>query len=51
MNTFYHVGREGQGDFDDRDGAEGERLKMEKEFRIGAVGAADSCGQSAPFLV
>lgn len=31
------------------EGDEGERKKMEKEFRIGAVGAADSCGESVSF--
>lgn len=45
VNTFYHVGRIGD------DGQEGEeerdegRRKMEREFRIGATGAADSCGK------
>lgn len=43
VNTFYHVGREGE---DGGEGEEGMRRKMEKEFRIGAVGAADSCGMS-----
>ncbi|CAD6570232.1 MAG: battenin CLN3 protein [Tremellales sp. Tagirdzhanova-0007] len=41
VNTFYHVGREGA-DLDER--AEDIKTKMEKEFRIGSVGAADSCG-------
>ena len=41
VNTFYHVGREGA-DLDE--GAEDIKTKMEKEFRIGSVGAADSCG-------
>ncbi|ORY33130.1 batten's disease protein Cln3 [Naematelia encephala] len=39
VNTFYHVGREGE-----ESDQEGLKQKMEKEFRIGAVGAADSCG-------
>lgn len=43
VNTFYHVGREGE-EGDDED-EEGLKRKMEKEFRIGATGAADSCGQ------
>jgi len=43
VNTFFHVGREGE---DGGEGEEGARRKMEKEFRIGAVGAADSCGES-----
>jgi len=41
VNTFFHVGREGD---EGGEGEEGVRRKMEKEFRIGAVGAADSCG-------
>lgn len=45
MNTFYHVGREGEDG--DNETEEGLRRKMEKEFRIGAVGAADSCGESS----
>ncbi|KGB75781.2 protein BTN1 [Cryptococcus deuterogattii R265] len=58
VNTFYHVGREGNGDENDDDdggnemGADQRVLKMtgmekkamEREFRIGAVGAADSTG-------
>lgn len=58
MNTFYHVGREGNGDEnDDDDGGNEmgtdqrvlkmtgvEKKAMEREFRIGAVGAADSTG-------
>lgn len=56
VNTFYHVGRIGsEDDLDsiraqshaggarDRD-AEKQKRKLEKEFRIGATGAADSCG-------
>ncbi|KLT46465.1 batten's disease protein Cln3 [Cutaneotrichosporon oleaginosum] len=45
VNTFYHVGHEG-GDDEDGDGSSPEevRRKMEKEFRIGATGAADSTG-------
>ncbi|WVO15553.1 protein BTN1 [Cryptococcus depauperatus] len=39
VNTFYHVGHEG----DEENGNE-EKKSMEKEFRIGAVGAADSTG-------
>jgi battenin len=47
VNTFYHVGREGESD--EPLGVEiGLRRKMEKEFRIGATGAADSCGTSDP---
>jgi battenin len=42
VNTFYHVGREGDTDQGDED----VRSKMEREFRIGAVGAADSTGAS-----
>ncbi|WVQ90242.1 protein BTN1 [Cryptococcus gattii] len=58
VNTFYHVGREGNGDEnDDDDGGNEmgtdqrvlkmtgvEKKAMEREFRIGAVGAADSTG-------
>lgn len=44
MNTFYHVGREGEEGDDESD--EGRKRKMEKEFRIGATGASDSCGMS-----
>lgn len=44
MNTFYHVGREGEEGDEESD--EGKKRKMEKEFRIGATGAADSCGMS-----
>ena len=40
VNTFYHVGREG-----DQGTREDVKTKMEKEFRIGATGAADSCGE------
>nr|XP_031861448.1 protein BTN1 [Kwoniella shandongensis]KAA5528520.1 protein BTN1 [Kwoniella shandongensis] len=40
VNTFWHVGREGE---DDEEGEEGKRA-LEREFRIGAVGAADSTG-------
>ncbi|WVQ93086.1 hypothetical protein IAU59_000150 [Kwoniella sp. CBS 9459] len=42
VNTFYHVAREGEDD-DDIPGEEGKGA-MEREFRIGAVGAADSTG-------
>lgn len=42
VNTFYHVGHEGEDG--NEEGEEGVRRKMEKEFRIGAVGAADSTG-------
>jgi battenin len=52
VNTFYHVGREGGDDTGiDHDGGgddpsvETEKKKMEREFRIGATGAADSCGE------
>lgn len=48
VNTFYHVGREGEDG--DNETEEGMRRKMEKEFRIGAVGAADSCGESSTLL-
>ncbi|WVQ81130.1 hypothetical protein IAT38_003252 [Cryptococcus sp. DSM 104549] len=41
VNTFYHVGREGEEDV--QHGEEG-KAAMEREFRIGAVGAADSTG-------
>lgn len=47
VNAFYHVGRigdDGEGKEDD-DSEEGQRRKMEREFRIGATGGADSCGQ------
>ncbi len=37
--SFYHVGREGDDQPDE------ERRKVEKAFRIGAVGAADSLGE------
>lgn len=46
VNTFYHVGREGEEGDDESD--EGAKRKMEKEFRIGATGASDSCGMSHP---
>lgn len=42
VNTFYHVGHEGEHE-EERPGDEVKR-KMEKEFRIGATGASDSCG-------
>lgn len=58
VNTFYHVGREGSGgendDYNDDNEMGGdqrasnatamEKKAMEREFRIGAVGAADSTG-------
>lgn len=48
VNTFFHVGHEG-GHAEDNsgDGTSEEEVKekMEKEFRIGATGAADSCGK------
>ncbi|KAL7421274.1 battenin CLN3 protein [Cryptotrichosporon argae] len=47
VNTFYHVGREGQGAADGHDAdadADARRASAEREFRVGAVGAADSCG-------
>jgi battenin len=47
VNTFYHVGREGE---EGGEGEEGVRHKMEKEFRIGAAGAADSCGEFASYM-
>ncbi|WVR08926.1 hypothetical protein IAU60_005985 [Kwoniella sp. DSM 27419] len=40
VNTFYHVAREGE---EDASGAD-EKAGMEREFRMGAVGAADSTG-------
>jgi battenin len=43
VNTFYHVGREGEDG--EHEGEEGAKRKMEKEFRIGATGASDSLGQ------
>ncbi|KAK1922619.1 protein BTN1 [Papiliotrema laurentii] len=42
VNTFYHVGH--LGEEGGHHGEQGARRKTEKEFRIGAVGAADSCG-------
>ncbi len=51
VNTFYHVGREGDGhevgNVVEDSGEEEQRKKMEREFRIGAVGAADSLGEWA----
>ncbi|TXT09063.1 hypothetical protein VHUM_02537 [Vanrija humicola] len=48
VNTFFHVGHEGDDghEDDDTDASSVEEIKrkMEKEFRIGATGAADSCG-------
>jgi len=46
VNTFYHVGHEGEHaeDMGDSDSVDAVRRKMEKEFRIGATGAADSFG-------
>lgn len=49
VNTFFHVGHEGDDGHDsdaDADASSVEEIKrkMEKEFRIGATGAADSCG-------
>ncbi|GFZ47319.1 Protein BTN1 [Saitozyma sp. JCM 24511] len=44
VNTFFHVGHEGGDDDDELTGEEGVKRKMEREFRIGATGAADSCG-------
>lgn len=51
VNTFYHVGHEGDSgeEVEVEGGAntpEEVKRKMEKEFRIGATGAADSCGGS-----
>lgn len=51
VNTFYHVGRIGSDNegyvpgtsAEDR-AAEKQKRKLEREFRIGATGAADSCG-------
>lgn len=44
VNTFYHVGQEGDHEESDPDSPEEVKRKMEKEFRIGATGASDSCG-------
>lgn len=46
VNTFYHVGHEGGDDDEEGDGTSKEEVKrkMEREFRIGATGAADSTG-------
>lgn len=52
VNTFYHVGRigvEGAKEGGEEGEGEGEggmdaKSKLEREFRIGATGAADSCG-------
>ena len=53
MNTFYHVGRIGSDSEHELDiaqmpaaerEAERQKRKLEREFRIGATGAADSCG-------
>ncbi|OCF56338.1 protein BTN1 [Kwoniella mangroviensis CBS 10435] len=40
VNTFYHVAREGENEDDENN----EKSGMQREFRIGAVGAADSTG-------
>jgi battenin len=50
VNTFYHVGREGgdDTDFDNDEGGDDHSVEAERkkrEFRIGATGAADSCGE------
>lgn len=49
VTTFYHVGHEGDDGEDDVDSGspEEQKRKMEKEFRIGATGAADSTGKLA----
>jgi battenin len=44
VNTFYHVGREGEDG--EEEGEAGAKRKMEKEFRIGATGASDSLGMN-----
>lgn len=46
VNTFFHVGREGsQSGAEDGDVSEEDpKAKMEREFRVGATGAADSMG-------
>lgn len=41
VNTFFHVGREGEGEHEET------KARMEREFRIGVTGAADSCGAYA----
>lgn len=41
VNTFFHVGREGDADAEHED----TKARMEREFRIGVTGAADSCGE------
>ena len=41
VNTFYHVGREGE---EGGEGEEGVKRKMEREFRVGSTGASDSFG-------
>lgn len=45
VTTFYHVGHEGDDAEDAESGPEEQKRKMEKEFRIGATGAADSTGE------
>jgi battenin len=40
------VGHEGGDDDDELTGEDEVKRKMEREFRIGATGAADSCGES-----
>ncbi|EKD02546.1 basic amino acid transporter [Trichosporon asahii var. asahii CBS 8904] len=45
VTTFYHVGHEGDDAEDPESGPEEQKRKMEKEFRIGATGAADSTGE------
>lgn len=49
VNTFYHVGHEGGEDDEGGDGSSAEeaKRKMEREFRIGATGAADSTGKNS----
>lgn len=42
VNTFYHVGR--IGGHGDEEVEDDDKSRLEREFRIGATGAADSCG-------
>ncbi|WVW79495.1 hypothetical protein I302_101464 [Kwoniella bestiolae CBS 10118] len=44
VNTFYHVAREGETEHEEGDGEGDGKSGMKREFRIGAVGAADSTG-------
>ncbi|WWC91078.1 uncharacterized protein L201_006019 [Kwoniella dendrophila CBS 6074] len=44
VNTFYHVSREGENEEGEGPSNDNGKKGMEREFRIGAVGAADSTG-------